>query len=127
MTAASPASSSGQPLGTSPKAWTPTIFEPRIWMDAGRVAPGVTTRRLRTIRSGRNGTSQADDVQFDLPISVLARPCRQRRAGDFIHQPDGHAEARQVDTFEVLPARVARFDANVIERGRLDVREFALV
>src|SRR5436309_1992189 len=80
------------------------------------------------MRSGRKGKSlQADEIQFDLLVPVFTCPRVQRRAGDFIDDGHGDAETRQVDALEVVAARVARLDAEVIERGRLKVSEPALV
>jgi len=61
--------------------------------------------------------SQPDEVQFDLRVAVFGSPEIQRRGGDFINQWLSFAESCQVDAFDVVFARLTRFDSDVIVRG----------
>src|SRR5213594_3615883 len=71
--------------------------------------------------------SQSDQVQLDLRVAVFARPDVERRARDFVDERHGDTEPRQIDAFQVMLTGVARVDAKVIERGRVEVRELPLV
>src|ERR1051326_5212927 len=129
MTAAEPASSTGQPAGTLSKSSTPAILPPRTWTAARRVPAGVTTRWLRTIRSGRNGKprSQSDEIQLDLDEPVLARPGVQRRAGDLVDQGHRTSQPREIDALQVVLARLASLKPKVIKSRSSEVSQLALV
>src|ERR671912_2273789 len=68
-------------------------------------------------------SSKTDEVQLDLRVAVLARPHVQRRRRDFVHQRDGEAEPRQVNSLDVMQAGVAGFDSDVLELRRLKITE----
>src|SRR5690348_640037 len=87
---------------------------------------GVTIRRPRTTRSGRN-TSESDEVQLDLLIVVIARPQVERRAGDLVHDGDGDAQAGEIDRLEIVFAGVTGVDTKMIERGRTVVAQAMFV
>ena len=70
---------------------------------------------------------QTEEVQFDLLVTMLARPCIKRGRSDFVHQRHGKAEPAQVDVLEVVMAAVTGVHSDMIERRRLEVRELALV
>src|SRR4051812_30044000 len=125
MTAAVPASSSGQPAGTSSKSSTPAILPPRTWTAARRIPAGVTTRWLRTIRSGRNGkhASQSEEIQLNLDEPVLGRPRVQRRTSDLVDQRHRQSQPRQIDALQVVLARLAGLEPEVIKRRSGEVSQ----
>src|SRR5436189_2453021 len=98
----------------------------RTWIAPGRTPRGVTTRRLRITRSGRN-TSEAQQIQLDLFIPALLRPRVQRRRGDFVDERDGEAEAAEIDAFQVALAGVADLDAHVLQVRPRKITELPLV
>jgi hypothetical protein len=55
---------------------------------------------------------------------VFVRPDVQRRRRDFVHQRDGEAQPRQVNSFDVMLASVAGFDSDVLVLRRLKISEF---
>ena len=57
---------------------------------------------------------QAKQVHLDLRIALLAGPQSKGCCGDFIHQRNGKAVSSKVDTFDVVLARIASLDANVV-------------
>ncbi len=79
ITTASPASSTGQPAGTSSKSSTPTIWPARMCTAAGRGWPSVTTRRLRTTRSGSVSLDPAGVVEVE-PRRPRPQGRRDRRS-----------------------------------------------
>src|SRR5258706_10568341 len=95
-------------------------------MAPGRVPRAVTTRRLRTTRSGRN-TLKADEIQFNLLVPLLARPHIERRRSDLINERNGEAESSEVDALEVATTTLAGVNPHVLEWRRLEVPELSLV
>ena len=70
---------------------------------------------------------QTEEVQFDLLVPLLARPCIKSGCRDLVHQRHGEAKSAKVDTLEVATAAVTGVHPDMIERRRLEVRELALV
>src|SRR6516225_6555460 len=124
--ARSPASSSGQPAGTSSKSTTPMTLPLRTWTEAGRSPRGVTTWRLRITRSGRN-TSEADEIQLDLLVTVVTGPDVKRRPGNLVDERDRQPESPEVDGLEIVPTALTGVDAQVIVVKGMEVTEFVLV
>src|SRR2546426_5672621 len=108
MTTRSPASSRGHLSGTFSKSSTPMTRPPRMCSATGVTPSRVTTRRLRTTRSGRYTAargrtvgSESDQVQLDLHVAMLPRPDIERRAGNFVDEGHGDAEPREVDALQI--------------------------
>src|SRR4029079_15630555 len=60
--------------------------------------------------------SQPDQVQLDFLVAALLRPEVQRRARDLVDDRDGQAQPCEVDGLQVVPAGLARIDAQMGER-----------
>src|SRR5207237_10585847 len=86
------------------------------------------TRRPRaSINIPQSVSSKPEKVQFNLLVPALARPEIERRPRDLVDDGDGTAEPGEIDGFKIVLARVARVDAQVIVRGRVEISELPLV
>jgi hypothetical protein len=67
---------------------------------------------------------QADQIQFNLHVTLLVSPNIECRRGNLIYQRNRKSETRQVHTLNVMLASITRFDPNVVVFGCVKIPEF---
>lgn len=70
---------------------------------------------------------QADEIQLDLPVSVLARPDVERSTRHLVHERNGKAELAEIDALQILAAALAGIDAEMLEIRRVKVHELPFI
>src|SRR5256885_2252389 len=97
-----------------------------------RLLTGAAHKNSRFARSRIDGfvlrfTSEADEIQLNLLVSVLACPQIEWRSSDFVHQRHGQTKSSEIDTLQVAMTALACVEAQVLECGRLEVPEPSFV
>ena len=97
--------------------------------EADLISEGESVRRDRFVGSRITdpGASQPNKIQLNLLIPAIPRPQIERCACNFIDQGNGDTETCEVDTLQIVTARLARVHAEMVERWRVKVSKLVLV